>query len=309
MRPCSHHWEAKSTQCPIQWANVLEEGYLWFRWCTPPLLPRRKWLWSWCSVTAPWRIQPCTSKLGAVPASAKVVDRRRRGAIRPSHYVIERLVDRQRRPTHSRRHACHPAVPIQENRVRNLQSRDKSTTRNTLNREGLTLKSTRSADAAGLAPPAAPRLLWRPAAAVARTTSPFVSGAVPPTTASLWVIAAFGSLGVAGDGGSRDWKLGVTGDGRQENALLRWDRLGGEGWIEIVVYSMLSVRLHVRCPSCGACSSRKPGRSTLRGVRSWMKGDAEGRARRVQCAGGTLDLVSGFSRSQSEVWTPGYLFL
>jgi hypothetical protein len=132
-------------------------------------------------------------------------------------------------PTHSRRHACHPAVPIQENRVRNLQSRDKSTTRNTLNREGLTLKSTRSADAAGLAPPAAPRLLWRPAAAVARTTSPFVSGAVPPTTASLWVIAAFGSLGVAGDGGSRDWKLGVTGDGRQENALLRWDRLGGEG--------------------------------------------------------------------------------
>jgi hypothetical protein len=29
---------------------------------------------------------------------------------------------------------------------------------------------------------------------------------------------------------------------------------------------MLSVRLHVRCHSCGPCSSRGPGRSTLRGV-------------------------------------------
>jgi hypothetical protein len=122
--------------------------------------------------------------------------------------VIERPLDRQRRPTHSQRHACHHAVPIQENRVRNLQSRDKSTTRNTLNREGLTLKSTRSADAAGLAPPATHRLLWRPAAAVARTASPFVSGAAPPTAASLRVITTFRSLGVAGDGGSRDCKLG-----------------------------------------------------------------------------------------------------
>jgi hypothetical protein len=125
-----------------------------------------------------------------------------------SHCVIERPLDRQRRPTHSWRHACHPAVPIQENRVRNLQSRDKSTTRNTLYREGLTLKSTRSADAVGLAPPAAPRLMWRPAAAVARTASPFVLGAALPSAASLRVIANFVSLEVAGDGGSRDCKLG-----------------------------------------------------------------------------------------------------
>jgi hypothetical protein len=69
--------------------------------------------------------------------------------------------------------------------------------------------------------------------------------------------------------------LGVTGNGRQENPLLRWDRLGG-GDESKLVYSMLLVRLHVRYPSCGACSSRGPGRSTLHGVRSWMKGDAEG---------------------------------
>jgi hypothetical protein len=55
-----------------------------------------------------------------------------------------------------------------------------------------------------------------------------------------------------------------------------------------LVYSMLSVRLHVRRPSCGPCSSRGPGRSTLRNVLSWMKGDAEGRARRA------LDSVSDF---------------
>jgi hypothetical protein len=77
------------------------------------------------------------------------------------------------------------------------------------------LKSTRSADVAGLAPPAAPRLLWRLEAAVAPMTSPFVSGAAPPSAASLRVIATFGSLGVAGDG-------------KQENPFLRWDRLGGE---------------------------------------------------------------------------------
>jgi hypothetical protein len=47
----------------------------------------------------------------------------------------------------------------------------------------------------------------------------------------------------------------------------------------------------------------------LGGVRSWMKGDAKGRARRVQCTRGALDSVSGFSRSQSEVWTRSYLFL
>jgi hypothetical protein len=88
--------------------------------------------------------------------------------------------------------------------------------------------------------------------------------------------------------------MGQVGRGRGESKL---------------VYSMLSVRLHVRCPSCGACSSRRHGRSTLRGVRSWMKGDAEGRTWCVQCAGGALDTVTGFSRSQSEVWTRGYLFL
>jgi hypothetical protein len=102
--------------------------------------------------------------------------------------------------------------------------------------------------------------------------------------------------------------LGVAGDGRQENPLLRWDRLGGRDESKLV-YSMLSVRLHVRCPSCGPCSSRGPGRSDLRGVRSWMKGDVEGRARRVQCAQRALDSVSGFSRSQSEVGTRDYLFL
>jgi hypothetical protein len=102
--------------------------------------------------------------------------------------------------------------------------------------------------------------------------------------------------------------LGVAGDGRQENPLLRWDRLEGGRDESKVVYSMLSVRLHVRCPSCGACSSRRPGWITLRGVRSWMKDDAEGRARRVQCAGGALNSVSGFSRSQRDVWTRGYLF-
>jgi hypothetical protein len=165
--------------------------------------------------------------LGAIPASAKVVDGRRRGAIHPSHCVIERPLDRQRRPTHSRRQACYPAVPIQENRVWNLQSRDKSMTRNTLNREGLTLKSTRSVDAAGLAPPTSARLLWRPAAAVACTTSPSFQGrrrlplphfgSSPPSEAweSLaMVVAEIGSLG-------------IIGDGRQKNSLLRWDRLGG----------------------------------------------------------------------------------
>jgi hypothetical protein len=81
-------------------------------------------------------------------------------------------------------------------------------TRNTLYREGLTLKSTRSADVAWLAPPAAPRLLWRLAAAVARTASPFILGAAPPSATTLRVIASFGSLGVAGDGGSQDCKLG-----------------------------------------------------------------------------------------------------
>jgi hypothetical protein len=50
---------------------------------------------------------------------------------------------------------------------------------------------------------------------VARTASPFVSEAALPTAASLRVITTFRSLGVAGDGGSRDCKLGVVGDGRQ----------------------------------------------------------------------------------------------
>jgi hypothetical protein len=148
------------------------------------------------------------------------------------------------------------------------------------------LKSTRSADAAGLAPPAAPRLLWRPAAAVARTASPFVSGAAPPSAASLRVIAAFGSLRVAGDGGSRDCKLGGRRQWQAKKPLLRWDRLGGRDETKLI-YSMLSVRLHVRCPFYGACSFRRPGRSTLRGVRSWMKGDVEGHARRAVRRGRT----------------------
>jgi hypothetical protein len=208
--------------------------------------------------------------------------------------MIERPLDRQWRPTHSRRHACHPAVPIQENRVRNLQSRDKSTTRNTLYRKGLTLKSTRSADAVGLAPPTASRLLWRPAVAVAPTASPFVSGAAPPSAASLRVIAAFRSLGVAGDGGCRDCKLGVAGDGRQENPLPSMGQVRGGRDEAKLVYFMLSVRLHLCCPSCGPCSSRGPGQSTQRGIRSWMNGDAEGHARRVQCTRRALDSVSSF---------------
>jgi hypothetical protein len=74
-----------------------------------------------------------------------------------------------------------------------------------------------------------------------------------------------------------------------------FDGTGWGGRDEVkLVYSMLTARFHVRCPSCGPCSSRGPGRSTLRGVRSWMKGDAEGCARRVQCARRTLDSVSGF---------------
>jgi hypothetical protein len=137
------------------------------------------------------------------------------------------------------------------------------------------LKSTRSADTAGLAPPVAPWLLWRPAAAVARTASPFVSGVAPPSAASLRVIAAFGSLGVTGDGGSRDCQLGGhrQWQARKPPPSMGQVRGGDESKL---VYSMLLVRLHVRYPSCGACSSRGPGRSTLHGVRSWMKGDAEG---------------------------------
>jgi hypothetical protein len=129
--------------------------------------------------------------LRAVPASPKVVDGRRRGAIRPtpSRCDLERRLD-QRPPTGSRRHACHPAVPIQENKVLNLQPRDKSTTRNSLCLARLTFEVTLSADAAGIAPPASPRLLWRPAAAVASTASPFVCGAPSSPDASLRVIAA-----------------------------------------------------------------------------------------------------------------------
>jgi hypothetical protein len=239
------------------------------------------------------------------------MDRGRRGSIRPSHCKIERRLDRQWHPTHLRRHACHPAVPIQENRVQNLLSRDKSTTRNTLYCEGLTLKSTRSADEAGLALPAAPKLLWRPATAVAHTTSPSFQGRrlLPlPRFRSSPPSEAWGSLTMAV---AEIASLGVTGNGRQENPLLRWDGLGGRDESKLI-YSMLSVRLHVRCPSCGPCYSRGPGRSTLRGVGSWLKGDAEGRERRVQCARRALDLVSdspASSRSQSEVGTRGSLFL
>jgi hypothetical protein len=87
----------------------------------------------------------------------------------------------------------------------------------------------RSADAVGLAPLAAPRILWRPAAVVTRTTSSFVSGAAPPSAASLRVIAAFGSLGSLAMAVAEIASLGVAGDGRQENPLLRWDKLGGGG--------------------------------------------------------------------------------
>jgi hypothetical protein len=57
--------------------------------------------------------------------------------------------------------------------------------------------------------------------------------------------------------------LGVAGDGRQENPFLRWDKLGGRDEVKLV-YFMLSVRLHVHCPSCGPFSYRGPRRSTLR---------------------------------------------
>jgi hypothetical protein len=140
----------------------------------------------------------------------------------------------------------------------------------------------------------APKLLWRPVAAVAPTASPFVSEAAPPSAASLWVITAFESLGVAGDACSRDWKLGGRRRWQARKPPPSMGQVGG-GRDEVkLVYSMLTARFHVRCPSCGPCSSRGPGRSTLRGVRSWMKGDAEGCARRVQCARRTLDSVSGF---------------
>jgi hypothetical protein len=117
--------------------------------------------------------------------------------------------------------------------------------------------------------------------AVVPMASPFISGAVPPSAARLQVIAAFGSLGSLAMAIAEIVSLGVAGDGRQENPFLRWDRLGGRDEVKLVYY-MMSVRLHVRCPSCGPCSSRGPGRSTLRGVRSWMKGDAEGRALALQ---------------------------
>jgi hypothetical protein len=152
--------------------------------------------------------------LGAVPASPKVVDGRRRGAIppTPSRCDLERRLDQRPPPTGSRRHACHRAVPIQENKVPNLQPRDKSTTRNSLCLEGLTFKATLSADAAGIAPPASPRLLWSPAAAVASTASPFICGAPPSPDASLRVIAAiWRSLAmavaeIASFGGRRQWR-------------------------------------------------------------------------------------------------------
>jgi hypothetical protein len=102
-------------------------------------------------------------------------------------------------------------------------------TRNTLHREGITLKSTCSSDAAGLAPPTAPWLLWRLAMAVSRTASPFVSGAAPPSTASLRVIAAFGSLGVAGDGGSQDCKLGCRRQWQARKPPPSMGQVGGEG--------------------------------------------------------------------------------
>jgi hypothetical protein len=157
----------------------------------------------------------------------KVMDGRWRGAIRPSHCVIEHPLDRQRRPTHSQRHACHPAIPIQENRVQNLQSRDKSTTRNTLYCEGLTLKSTTLLTRGGLL--RLEHLGYRggrrrqlpvrhPPSFHGRSRLPLPRfWSSPPSE-------AWGSLEMAV---AKIASLGVVGDCRQENPLLRWDRLGG----------------------------------------------------------------------------------
>jgi hypothetical protein len=178
------------------------------------------------------------------------VDGRRRGAIRPTHSRcdLERRLD-QRPPTGSRRHACHHVVPIQENKVPNIQPRDKSTTRNSLCLEGLTFKATLSADAAGIAPPASPRLLWRPAAAVASTASPSFVGR------RRHLMCHFGSSALFG--GRLRWRLPrlqasrVAGNGgRQENPFSFDKTVGGWGRDEAkLVYSMMSFRLHIQVKS------------------------------------------------------------
>jgi hypothetical protein len=188
--------------------------------------------------------------MGVVPASPKVMDGRRRGAIRPtpSRCDLECRLDQQP-PTGSRRHACHPAVPIQENKVPNIQPRDKSTTRNSLCLARLTFEATLSTDVVGIAPPASPRLLWRPAAAVASTASHLFVGrrrhpmrrfrSSPPFGGRLrWRLPRLQASGVAGNGG------------RQENPFSFDNTVGGQGREEDkLVYSMLSFRLHIQVKS------------------------------------------------------------
>jgi hypothetical protein len=61
------------------------------------------------------------TEVGVVLESAITMEGRRRGAIHPSHYPIEHRQHRQWRPTHPRcEYACDPTMPIQENRVLNL---------------------------------------------------------------------------------------------------------------------------------------------------------------------------------------------
>jgi hypothetical protein len=114
---------------------------------------------------------------------------------------------------------------------------------------GLTFEATLSADAAGIAPPASPRLLWRPAAAVASTTSPFICGALPSPDASLQVIAAvWRSLAmvvaeIASFGGSPAMAAGKK---TPSPSMRQWE--GGREEAKLV-YSMLSFRLHIQVKS------------------------------------------------------------
>jgi hypothetical protein len=74
---------------------------------------------------------------------------------------------------------------------------------------------------------------------------PFVLGVVPPSAALLHVIADFGSLGVAGDGGSRDCMLRGQWRWRARKTPHSMGQVGGRDEAKLV-YSMLSVQLHVR---------------------------------------------------------------
>jgi hypothetical protein len=161
------------------------------------------------------------------------MDGRRRGAIRPtpSHCDLERRLDQRRLPMGSGRHACHPAVPNQENKVSNLQPREKSTTRNSLCLAGLTFEATLSADTAGIAPPASSRNcggrrrrlpLRHPPSFVGRRRHPMCRfGSSPPFGGRLrWRLPR-----LQASGGRRQWRQA------RKPLLLRCDsgRGGGVG--------------------------------------------------------------------------------